>query len=322
MKRTRIGFIGAGEVAERHAEAIQRCESAELAGLWNRNRTRAEEKSARFGCRRYESPEELVADPSVDAVFVLTDLETHHRYARLALEAGKHVLIEKPVAAEASEILDLRDLAAEKRLCCMPGHNYIYDHSLRRSRELIQAGKLGTLVSVHILYNIAHAEEIAARYPGVIKQIMTHHAYILLYLAGSPVRLSAMKSSLHYKSITQEDIAMVNLQLRSGALAHFGASFAADDHSGDPWTMIVKVLGTEGATHYSYRDSVEYRRGEAHSLTYTAYPESICQEVDHFVCRCIGRGEPPLSTLDDALRAHEIVMAIEQGAETGETINL
>ena len=322
MKTTRIAFIGAGEVAERHAEAIRECENAELAGLWNRNRTRAEEKSARFGCQLYESPEALVADPTVDAVFVLTDLETHHQYARLALIAGKHVLVEKPVAADAAQIRDLRDLAAEKGLWCVPGHNYIYEQGLMRTRAMLRAGKLGSLVSIHILYNIAHAEDVAARYPGVIKQIMTHHAYMLLYLAEPPVHLSALKSTLHYKDITQEDIAMVNLKLKNGALVHFGASFAADDHSGDPWTMMVKVIGTAGATRYSYRDWVEYSPGEAHSQTFLAYPQSIIGEVDYFVNHCLRRGLPPLSTMDDALAAHEIVAAIERSADTGETIAL
>ncbi len=322
MKNIRIGFLGAGEVAERHAEAIQKCEGAELTGLWNRNRTRAEEKSDRFGCRLFATPEELVADPAVDAVFVLTDLETHYQYAKLALEAGKHVLVEKPVAVNAAQIAELRDLAAERGQWCMPGHNYIYETSLIRTRDLLRTGKLGRLVSVHILYNIAHTEAIAARYPGVIKQIMTHHAYMLLYLAEPPVLLSALKSSLHYKDITQEDIAMVNLKLKNGALVHFGASFAADDHSGDPWTMMVKVIGTAGATRYSYRDWVEYSPGEAHSQTFSAYPQSIIGEVDYFVNHCLRRGLPPLSTMDDALAAHEIVAAIERSADTGETIAL
>ena len=319
---TRIAFIGAGDVANRHAEAIAACEEAELAGLWTRTRAHGEEKSSRFGCRLFESAEQAICHPDVDAVFVLTNLETHHQYARLALEAGKHVLIEKPVAVNADQIHDLRDAAAAKGLQCVPGHNYIYEPGVIRMREMLTGGNLGKLVSVYVLYNIAHAEEIAARYPGVIRQILTHHAYILLYLAGRPVRLSAMKATLHYEEISQEDLAMVNLQLEDGALAHFCASFAADDHAGDPWTMMVKVIGTEGAARYSYRDWVEYRAAEAHSQVYAAYSESIRNEVEHFVSRCIARGEPPLSTLDEALTAHQIVTACERSADTGESVTL
>lgn len=319
---TRIALLGAGDVANLHAQAVTACEGAELAGLWNRSLERGQEKSALFGCRLYESAAAAVGDPSVDAVLVLTNVETHHHYARLALDAGKHVLIEKPVAVNADQVEDLRDTAAARGLQCMPGHNYIYEPGVMRAREQLQSGRLGTLVSLYVLFNIAHSEEIAERYPGVITQIMTHHAYILLYLAGRPVRLSAMKARLHYERIAQEDLAMVNLQLEEGALAHFCASFAADDHAGDPWTMMIKIIGTQGATRYSYRDWVEYRAGTAHSQLYAAYPASICNEIEYFVQRCIGRGEAPLSTIQDARTALDIVAACEHSAETGEFVEL
>lgn len=323
MKPFRIAFLGAGEVANRHGEAVDGCADAELAGIWNRTRAKAEDKVARYGGRVYDTPEQLVADSDVDAVFVLTDLDTHYRYARLALEADKHVLIEKPVDTDEARLRALRDLAAARGLQCVPGHNYIYDPGIRRIREMIDAEKLGRIVSVHVLYNIEHPEAVAARYPGVIQQIMTHHAYILLYLAGRPVRVSAMKASLHYEQLTREDIAFANLELASGALAHLVASFAADDHTADPWTVLVKVLGTRGAARYSYRDWVEYcQPGEAHSQSYTAYPLSICHEVDYFVTRCLTGQSPPLSTMDDAILACHIIAAIERAAQTGETVSL
>jgi len=317
-----VAFIGAGEVSIQHAHAVKVCEGAKLVGLWNRSRDRAEQRSKEFGCKVYDTPQQLVDDPDVDAVFVLTNLETHHEYTMQALRAGKQVLVEKPVDQQDSHIVEMRDFAAAKKLICMPGHNYIYDPGITRIRGMIDAGSLGRIVSVHILYNIEHAEEIAARYPGVIQQITTHHAYILLYLAGRPVRLSAFKSSLHYEKLEREDIAMANLELESGALAHFTASFAADDHTSDPWTVMVKVLGTAGGARYTYRDWVEYRRREAHSQVYTAYPSSITHEVDHFINHCVKRGEPPLSTMDDALHAKTIVTAIEHAADTHCTVNV
>ena len=71
------------------------------------------------------------------------------------------------------------------------------------------------------MYNIHHPEEVAKRYPGVVRQILTHHSYILLYLVGKPVELCAMKATLHYKEYKEEDIAMVQMRLaqrRAGPL--------------------------------------------------------------------------------------------------------
>ncbi len=322
VKEIGIGFLGAGDVSVLHAQAVGRCSGARLVGLWNRTPQRGAERATEFGCHFFETPEALVSDPRVDAVFVLTNLETHLKFSLLALGADKPVLVEKPVAPSRDEIRQIQQTARYRELLCMPGHNYVYEESLVRTRELIRRGDLGRLVAVYVLYNIHHPEEVAARYPGVVRQILTHHAYILLFLAGRPRRLAAMQACLHYQRLTREDIAMVNLEMENGALAHFCASFAADDHSSDPWTVSIKVIGTSGSTRYSYRDWVETKPGLAHSQTYTAYQSSIDNEVRHFVRDCLMGGAPPLSSLEDAITAQQIVEACERSISEGAVVEL
>ncbi len=317
-----VGFLGAGDIAVLHAAAVKKTPGAKLVGLWNRSSERATSRAAEFGCRTYKSPEELVADPAIDAVFVLTNLESHLEYTQLALKHGKHVLVEKPVGVSVAEIEAMRDTANAMGLVCLPGHNYIYEGGMIRTRELVQNGDLGKIVSAHVMYNIHHPEEVAARYPGVVRQILTHHSYILLYLVGAPVELCAMKATLHYKEYTEEDIAMVQMRLKSGALAHFCASFAADDHAADPWTVMVKVIGTSGSTRYSYRDHVEIKPGLAHSQTYTAYQGSVTNEVRHFLIDCLRMDQPPLSTLDDAIAAQKMIEACEESIRKGSVVRL
>ncbi|MFO0848445.1 MAG: Gfo/Idh/MocA family oxidoreductase [Gemmataceae bacterium] len=317
-----IGFLGAGDIAVLHARAVVKAHGAKLVGLWNRSQDRAQQRAAEFGCQAYPSPEALVKDPAVDAVFVLTNLESHLEYTKLALEHGKHVLVEKPVGVSVAEIEEMDRLATAKGLVCMPGHNYIYEAGMNRTKELVEAGELGRIVSTYVMYNIHHPEEVAKRYPGVVRQILTHHSYILLYLVGKPVELCAMKATLHYQEYPEEDIAMVQMRLANGALAHFCASFAADDHAGDPWTVMVKVIGTAGSTRYSYRDHVEIKPGLVHSQTYTAYQGSITNEVRHFVEHCLRRGEPPLSTLQDAITAQRMIEAAEESIRRGAVVKL
>lgn len=316
-----IAFFGAGDVSDLHAEGVRRCRDAHLVGLWNRSADKGRGKAELFGCRSYDTPEQLLADPAVDAVSVLTNLETHIDFVTMALKAGKQVLVEKPVGVSVAEIEAMRDLAAQQGLVCMPGHNFIYEEGIVRSKELIDGGDLGKMVAIYVMYHIHHPEEVAARYPGVIRQILTHNAYVLLYLGGRPDKVSAMKSRLHYDEIPQEDIATVNLTMQSGALAHLCASFAADDHSADPWTMMVKVIGTAGSARYSYRDWVELKPATVHSQTYTAYRGSIIHEVEHFVQVCRGHAQP-LSSLEDAMDAQRIIEAAEASIETGRTIDL
>jgi len=317
-----VGFVGAGDISILHAAAVRKCPGARLVGLWNRGRERAAQRAAEFGCKAYDSPEALVNDPAVDAVFVLTNLETHLEYTRLALEAGKHVLVEKPVGVTVGEIEEMRTLADARGLVCVPGHNYIYEAGMVRTRELVEAGDLGRIVSAYVMYNIHHPEEVAKRYPGVVRQILTHHSYILLYLVGAPAELFAMKATLHYQEYPEEDIAMVQMRLANGALAHFCASFAADDHAADPWTVMVKVIGTAGSTRYSYRDHVEIKPGLVHSQTYTAYQGSITNEVRFFLTDCLRHGAAPLSTLADAATAQRMIEAAEESIRTGRAVKL
>jgi len=317
-----VGFVGAGDISVLHARAVARCPGARLVGLWNRGQDRARQRAAEFGCKNYASPEELVRDPAVDAVFVLTNLETHLEYTRLALEAGKHVLVEKPVGVTVGEIEQMKAAAAQRNLVCMPGHNYVYEAGMVRTRELVEAGDLGRIVSAYVMYNIHHPEEVAKRYPGVVRQILTHHSYILLYLVGKPVELCAMKATLHYQEYPEEDIAMVQMRLAGGALAHFCASFAADDHAADPWTVMVKVIGTGGSTRYSYRDHVEIKPGLVHSQTYTAYQGSITNEVRHFLVDCLRHGARPLSTLDAAITAQKMIEAAEESVRNRSVVKL
>jgi predicted dehydrogenase len=317
-----VGLIGAGDISILHAAAVKKCPGARLVGLWNRSQDRAVQRASQFSCKNYPSPDALIADPEIDAVFVLTNLESHLEYTRMSLQAGRHVLVEKPVGASVGEIEEMRRLAVARDLVCLPGHNYVYEGSMMRTRELVDGGDLGKIVSAYVMYNIHHPEEVAKRYPGVVRQILTHHSYILLYLVGKPVELCAMKATLHYKEYAEEDIAMVQMRLENGALAHFCASFAADDHAADPWTVMVKVIGTAGSSRYSYRDHVEIKPGLVHSQTYTAYQGSITNEVRHFLVDCLRMGARPLSTLDDAITAQRMIEAAEESIRHKSVVRL
>lgn len=316
-----IGLIGAGDVSTYHAVGIRECRGVRLVGLYDTLPERATNKAREYGCSKYKSAEELVVDPSIDAVLVLTPFKAHFPNVKLALEAGKHVLVEKPVGVSIGEIEEMKRLSQAKGLVCMPGHNNIYDPGVERIKTLIDKGDLGRLSSVYILYNIYHTEEVAKKYPGVIRQVGTHHAYTLLYLAGMPRNVQAMRQMQHYSEYDQEDIFMANLEMKSGALAHMEVSFAADDHSSDPWSLYVKVIGTEGSARFSHNDWVVNQKGIVHSHTYIAYPETIKNEDAHFIA-CIRGEKQPLSTLDDATVAQKIIEGIEQSINKNKTVTI
>ena len=322
MNTIGIGFIGAGDIANLHAEAISAMEGAALVGLWNRTAEKASVKAAQFGCKVFESVDDLLNEVKVHAVFVLTNMETHCEYTIRAARAGKHVLVEKPAASSIDELMRMQNAVRQAGVKCMPVHNYIYEPGIFRAKSMIASGKLGEITQFYMMYNIHHAHEIRARYPGVIRQILTHHSYTMLYLAGKPKAISCLSNTFGAEMAPQENVAMANIQMENGTLSHLCASFANDDHAGDPWTCIIKVIGTKGSSRYSYRDWVINDRNGAHSQTYQAYPESIKNTATHFINKVIKKGEEPLSSLEDAISCQRIIEACEKSVAEGIHVTL
>ena len=194
MKTIKIGFLGAGDMADLHAEAVNNLQGAELKGLWNRTHNKAELKALKYGCKIYKTEDDLLHDSEIDAVFILTNMESHCEYTIRAAQAGKNILVEKPAARSIEELGKMEYAVRQAKVKCMPVHNYIYEPGMKRTQAMIQSGKLGTITQFYMLYNIHHAEDVRVRYPGVIRQILTHHAYTMLYLAGLPKSISCFKT--------------------------------------------------------------------------------------------------------------------------------
>ena len=93
--------------------------------------------------------DEMLADPALDAVVVATPVPTHYALARRALEAGKHVLVEKPPAMRGDEMADLCALAEEHRRVLMPGHLLLYHPGVRKLKELVDGGELGEVLCAY-----------------------------------------------------------------------------------------------------------------------------------------------------------------------------
>uniref|UniRef100_A0A7S2TMI0 Gfo/Idh/MocA-like oxidoreductase N-terminal domain-containing protein n=1 Tax=Lotharella oceanica TaxID=641309 RepID=A0A7S2TMI0_9EUKA len=252
-------------------------------------------------------------------------METHHDFAKMAMEAKKPVLVEKPVASSAGELESLKACSEEHNVAIMPGHNYIYEPWFDRTKSIIDDGDLGTIVATYVMFNIHHPPEFTGRdsMQGVIRQILTHHAYMSIYLMGGPPAcVSAFASCLDNGPVEKENVAMVNMQMPNGALAHLQANFAADDHGSDPWSVYVKVIGTKGTARYSYNDWVINKPHIIHSHTYVPYPHTIASEVRFFVEEVVGKGARPLSTIDDALACQNILDAVEKSIADGTHVPL
>ena len=145
----RWGVIGTGWIAERFVAALQKLTTQQVVAVGSRTTSTAEEFARRFGIpHAHGSYEDLVADPEVDVVYVATPHNGHRPHAELALEAGKHVLIEKPITLNAAEAQELADLAGARGLFCAEALWPLFTPKYDVVRQVLDAGLLGEIRTV------------------------------------------------------------------------------------------------------------------------------------------------------------------------------
>ncbi len=217
MSRLRVGVVGLGYWGPNLVRNLHEVEDAEVAWICDR-RTEALAKMA----KRYpavactEDLGELLDDPSVDAIAIATPVSTHFALASLALRRGKHVFVEKPLAASSAEAVDLIELATDRELVLMPGHTFLYSPPVNMIRSLIEAGDLGEIyfVSTSRVNLGLHQPDVS-----VVWDLGPHDFSILRYWLGeTPAHVSAASRGCIMPGTP--DVAFINLEFASGIVAH------------------------------------------------------------------------------------------------------
>ena len=149
MAGLRIGILGFGFIGNLHANAVTNCPEAELAGVWTLpDKTLEAFKEKYPKVRVYGSPAEMAFDDSVEAVVVGLPNSLHYPEAVRFLEAGKHVLMEKPMAMTVDEAQKMARLADDRGLRLMVGHMWRFDREFQAVREVVTTGEIGEIVKV------------------------------------------------------------------------------------------------------------------------------------------------------------------------------
>jgi len=167
--------------------------------------------------------EKIIADDTIDAVVVATPVSTHYPLGKAVLESGKHLFIEKPMAASAAECDELNAIAAAKGLHVMVGHTFLFVPAVRKIHELYATGELGDMYYVNIRrVNLGIFQKDA----NVVWDLVPHDVAMLNYLFGeAPVRVSATGQCYVQKDKGLEDVAFVTLEYPSGMLANIHVSW-------------------------------------------------------------------------------------------------
>jgi predicted dehydrogenase len=229
---TRIGVVGLNYWGPNLVRNFN--DLAELTWLCDLDEGHLRPTAARYpDARATTSFDDLLADDALDAVVIATPVPTHYALAKQALEAGKHVFVEKPPAMRAVEMDELVTLAAAKDLVLMPGHLLLYHPGVLKLKELIVAGELGDVLCVYgnrVNLGIVRSNENALWSLGV------HDLSVILYLLDEDPELATAQGSASIHPGV-EDVVFCFLRFPSGKIAHMHLSWL-DPHKMRKMTVV------------------------------------------------------------------------------------
>lgn len=181
----RIGILGTASIAyQRFLPSLTKCKDAEFVGIASRDFEKTKKFTEAFGGKGYGSYEEMLEDPSIDAVYIPLPPSLHFEWGKKALLHGKHVLMEKPFTTNEKDTKELLDLAKEKGLIVHENYMFLYHSQLQKIKEILKEGTLGEIR----LFRMAFA--FPKRAEGDFRYTKELGGGALLDCGGYPVRLA------------------------------------------------------------------------------------------------------------------------------------
>ena len=300
----RVGVIGVGHLGQHHARVYTELLDARLVGIVDRDEERAHLIGENLGVPAYSTMEELIARQAPDAVSIVVPTSLHFDVARAAMEAGIHVLVEKPVTTRPDEAEELLKLAAKKNLVLQVGHIERFNSAVRYISQTVHSPIY--LESKRIGPFSPRINDV-----GVVLDLMIHDIDIVLSLVSSPIaRIAATGRCVH---TDHEDIADAQITFENGVMAHILVSRVSEKKQRqldimEPQRHITVNYETQTVQiNRCVRDS----NGQTEILETPIFPKSepLKLELAHFI-GCVRERRQPLVGIRDGKRALEVAIEV------------
>jgi predicted dehydrogenase len=303
---THVAQIGVGQWGKNLARNFG--ELAELSWLCDLDESQHADLRQRYPTARLTAEvEDVLGDDAVTSVVIATPVPTHYELARRALEAGKHVFVEKPAAMRGVEMEELCELAQERDLVLMPGHLLLYHPGVKKLKEIVDSGELGD-----VLYVYGNRQNLGTfrTNENALWSLGVHDLSVLLHLIDEePTDVRAHGNAFLNQGV--EDVVFCYLRFPSGKMAHMHLSWL-DPHK----IRRITVVGDERMAVFddmerdrkiTVYDNWRTRTGDVYSPQVDA-TEPLRLECRHFLDLVEGEGDPHKA----AREAIRVVRALEQ----------
>ncbi len=326
-KRIKVGVVGCGYWGPNLVRNFRSLQDCHLKMMCDISRERLKHLNSLYpdvkGEERYDH---MLNGVGVDAVVIATSVKMHFPMAKAALEAGKHVLIEKPMAASSEQCAELVEIAREKGLVLMVGHTFLYSPAVRKIKEIIDRGDLG-----EIRYICARRLNLGLfqKDINVAWDLAPHDISIILHLLEQfPISVNCRGSAHVTPGI--EDVTSMSLTFTKGRSAIIHSSWL-DPRKVREMTIVgskrmivyddvaqqekIRVFDARVERPPHYDTFAEFHYAYHYGDTYAPYikqEEPLKAECQHFI-DCIQHGKQPLT---NGVRGHELVRILEASSES------
>ena len=321
---TRWGLLSTARINEALLGGIAAVPEATAYAVASRDTDRASAYARRNGIERaYGSYEQLLADPDIDVVYVSLPNGMHVEWTQRALEAGKHVLCEKPLSRSPAEVEALFELATARGLHLSEAFMYRHHPQTKRLKVLVDSGAIGTLrlIRGHFSFNCDPADPrmFSDQEGGGLMDVGCYPVSMARHLAGEPERVSAEQ----LLGGDEVDVVMAGvLRFAGGVIAHFDSGLAM------PGRTEVEIVGSDAVLRvespwHPVPDGIELWRDGAATPEVIAVPaaDSYALEVADLSAAARGEGVPLLGRAD-ALGQARAIEALYASARSAQTVIL
>lgn len=327
MKKLKIGVIGMGRLGYEHACNIaNRVPQAELTAICDADLKRAESAAEELGVTAvYTNPKELCSDPEVEAVAIVTDTSSHVEMIGYAMDAGKHVFCEKPLAENLEKCLAAEKIAeAHPELIFMLGFMRRYDHSYQIAKRKIEDGEIGDIILVRSYSQdpisiIEGTLQFAPRSGGQFIDMSIHDIDLIRWLTESEPRnlwaIGGCYEFKQYKEWDDGDNAACMMQCENDTMAFLFAGRAAA-HGSHVETEIVGTRGTLRISSVPADSMVEVMN--SHGVCHECYQDFISRwhnayvaEMEEF-CACVRENRKASPTVYDGTKNTRIAFQCKE----------
>jgi len=346
MNKLRIGVIGLG-IGRHHIQSYQTNPRAEVVAIADQDEARLKEIGEQFSIKqRYQSAEEMLAKEQLDIVSVCTPNKFHAPLTIAALQAGAHVLCEKPMAMNAAEAQQMLDVAKSTGKRIMINFSYRFTPDARALQAQVAAGALGEIYFARTVWHRRRGlpgfggwfgqKELAGG--GPLIDLGVHRLDLALWLMGYPKPVWVMGSSYHHigsrlakeqgKKFDVEDLAAGFVKFANGATLEVEASWAANIAENE--LMETRLLGTKGGAvqrnkngTYEFESEIYTEQNGWHCDTKPRGSVSgVVQNQFHLFVDSILDNTPTPATGEEGYIVMELLDAIYQSAATGRPVEI